>query len=318
MRELWHHKKKYYRTSRAGDLSDPSNFDNSASYDKWAVAYRLIGAYIDCDSTSNSGNNNKNQNKNNNNGNSSCSRWVIWAAYYNTHYSGGGYYEYFGSGSSSSNLLDCHSSTNRNWQLVGVYREELYQFYQQMSKHLWSSDDYEYIVATAGLAYMKDSSCSQVGTKNGRTIYAGVQPMPHANIAMGLYSDSQCTQLLYSVRKNHFKWGKTMGEKRWNGKISYSDFYYGDNNGGSQSTWWTDTQEPTMTLFNQVFSQYQRCTLCIDYPSYQDGSLLGNYGTDDSVMINQVRPPTLQCHAYFHMLAPDLTRCFCFPLLKTT
>ncbi len=189
MRELWHHKKKYFRTSRAGDLSDPSNFDNSASYDKWAVAYRLIGAYIDCDSTSNSGNNNKNQNKNNNNGNSSCSRWVIWAAYYNTHYTGGGYYEYFGSSSSSSNLLDCHSSTNRNWQLVGVYREELYQFYQQMSKHLWSSDDYEYIVATAGLAYMKDSSCSQVGSKNGRTIFAGVQPMPHANIAMGLYSD---------------------------------------------------------------------------------------------------------------------------------
>jgi hypothetical protein len=176
----------------------------------------------------------------------------------------------------------------------------LYQFYEQMSKHLWSSDDYEYIVATAGLAYMKDSSCSQVGNKNGRTIYAGVQPMPNANIAMGLYSDSQCTQLLNPVRKKHFKWGK-----RFNEKISYSDFYYGDNNGGSQSSWWTDTQEPTMTLFNQVFSQYQKCTLCIDYPSYQDGSLLGNYGTDDSVMINQVRGLTYltTSYIYFHMLA---------------
>jgi hypothetical protein len=306
MRELWHHRKKFYR-SRAGDLSDPSNFDNSASYDKWSVAYRLIGAYIDCDATSSNGNNNKKENQNNNNnGNSSCSRWVIWAAYYNTLYKGGGYNEYFGSGTSSSSLLDCHSSTNRNWQLVGVYREELYQFYEQVSKHLWSSDDYEYIVATAGLAYMTDSSCSQVGNQNGRTIYAGVQPMPYANITMGLYTDSACTQLLYSEKKKHFKWGK-----RWNGQLSYSDFYYGSNNGGSQSSWWTNAQEPTMTLFNQVFSKYKSCTPCIDYPTYQDGSLLGYYGTDDSVMINQVRPDKVVFSTYsLHCLL--ILRCvFC-------
>lgn len=291
MRELWHHKKKFYRT-KADDLSDPSNFDNSASYDKWSIAYRLIGAYIDCDSAKyNNNNNNKNNkrnlgnnNNNNNNGNSSCSRWVIWAAYYNTHYTGGGYYEY----SSSSSTLDCHSRKNNKWQLVGVYREELYQWYEQMSKHLWASDDYEYIVATAGLAYMKDASCSQVGSKNGNTIYAGVQPMPNANIAMGLYSDNQCTQLLYPIRKNKYKWKKT-GETSWKGKkLSYSDFYYGDNNGDSESTWWTNAQEPSMTLFNKVFSVYKSCTPCMDYPTYQDGSLLGNYGTDDSVMINQV------------------------------
>ena len=32
---------------------------------------------------------------------------------------------------------------------MGVYRQEFYQFIEQISKHLWAIDDYEYAVALA-------------------------------------------------------------------------------------------------------------------------------------------------------------------------
>jgi len=272
-RELWRHQNMYRRSGhRYSDLSDPLNYDNSQSYDKWSQAYRMIGAYIDCDQTSGGNNNNKNGNG------SACSRWIIWAAYHDPNYKGGEYNEY----SSHQSDLDCHEKKTK-WQLIGVYREQLYQWYEQMSKHLWAYDDYEYIVATAGLAYMTESDCTQVGSYKGSALYAGVEPVSNGNIAMGLYTDYRCTNLLHKSNRN-----------AWKNRISYENFvqqssYGGNSNSGSESTWWKQSQEPTMTLFNQVFEDYKSCTLCLDYPTYQDGSVVGNSGTDDGSLINQVR-----------------------------
>lgn len=52
--------------------------DSSQSYDKWAQAYRMLGAMIDCDHVKQEG---SHDNKNNNNQQSqTCSRWMLWAA----------------------------------------------------------------------------------------------------------------------------------------------------------------------------------------------------------------------------------------------
>jgi hypothetical protein len=54
--------------------------------------------------------------------------------YADPNYAGGGYDEYFGDGAEGS--LDCHSP-DTNWMLIGVYKQEFYQYIEQISKHLW-------------------------------------------------------------------------------------------------------------------------------------------------------------------------------------
>ena len=54
--------------------------------------------------------------------------------YVDPNYSGGGYDEYFGEG--APGVLDCHSP-DTEWRLLGVYRQEFYQFLEQISKHVW-------------------------------------------------------------------------------------------------------------------------------------------------------------------------------------
>jgi len=54
--------------------------------------------------------------------------------YVDPNYAGGGYDEYFGDKAEGS--LDCHSPDS-TWILLGVYRQDIYQFIEQISKHLW-------------------------------------------------------------------------------------------------------------------------------------------------------------------------------------
>lgn len=39
---------------------------------------------------------------------------------------------------------------------------------------------------------------------------------------------------------------------------------------------WASAREPTLEAVNSVLETYKYCTPCIDYPSYQDGYLIGN------------------------------------------
>ena len=55
---------------------------------------------------------------------------------------GGGYDEYFCNSDDGCSALDCHSP-DTEWILMGVYRQEFYQYLEQISKHLWAVDDYE-------------------------------------------------------------------------------------------------------------------------------------------------------------------------------
>jgi hypothetical protein len=52
--------------------------------------------------------------------------------------------------------LDCHSPTTQ-WILLGVYRQEFYQYIEQISKHLWAITDYQYVVAVAGSYFINYS-----------------------------------------------------------------------------------------------------------------------------------------------------------------
>eukprot|EP00980_Cylindrotheca_fusiformis_P016983 scaffold5161_cov64-Cylindrotheca_fusiformis.AAC.1 len=144
--------------------------DPGEDYDMWSQAYRMLGGYIDCDNQKEDDGSNDGGNGDGDNGGAYCSRWMVWAAYVDPNYQGNGYDEYFGD--EPVGTLDCHRP-DTEWKLMGVYRQEFYQFIEQISKHVWAIDEYEYVVALAGLAYMTDADCFYVGNSNsGEAIYA--------------------------------------------------------------------------------------------------------------------------------------------------
>ncbi|KAL3788932.1 hypothetical protein HJC23_000216 [Cyclotella cryptica] len=279
-RKLWGNTVSGYNPYSASGLAE-----NTQYYDKWQQAYRFLGGFIDCDHSWSQGshdkNNNNNRNQNNNqNGNSACSRWMMWAAYIDPNYAGGGYDEYFGD--DAPGVLDCHSPDS-DWVLIGVYRQEFYQYIEQISKHLWAIDEYEYIVALAGLKYMTKNECFGVGyDENGNQLYAAVQPISGGKFQMGLYSDSQC---LYVNTDTSYTYDD-FGEK--------SDLYLGSKDQTDDDAfhaqayqYWYDTQEYTFENLNTVYQDFKFCTSCVDYPTYQDGYFIGDDGKDDDDLINQ-------------------------------
>lgn len=197
----------------------------------------------------------------------------------NPNYQGYGYDEYYGD--DATGRLDCHSP-NTEWKLLGVYRQEFYQYIEQISKHVWAIDDYEYVVALAGLSYMTDEDCYAVGAdSSGNTIYAGVAPQQYGKFEMALYTDEYCIQ---PDENTGYSYSDLVG---------YSDIDLGsedetDDDGYSwASDWWYSAQEYTLTDLNDVYEEFKYCTACMDYPTYQDGYFIGDDGTDDDDIINQ-------------------------------
>lgn len=260
----------------AGGLAEETNY-----YDKWSQAYRFLGGYIDCTNSWGDGSHdNGDGNNNDEGGEGACSRWMMWAAYTDPNYAGGGYDEYFGDDAPGS--LDCHSP-DTDWKLIGVYRQEFYQYIEQISKHLWAIDEFEYIVALAGLEYMTGDECFGVGyDENGNQLYAAIQPIEGGSFQMGLYSDVQCislnTQTAYTY--DDFAEGSELdlGSKDATDDDAFRQTAY---------EYWQETQEYTFSNLNTVYNDYKFCTSCVDYPTYQDGYFIGDDGMDDDDLINQ-------------------------------
>jgi hypothetical protein len=199
--------------------------------------------------------------------------------YVNPNYQGNGYDEYYGD--EATGVMDCHSP-DTEWLLLGVYRQEFYQFIEQISKHLWAIDDYEYIVALAGLSYMTDADCFAIDKdSDGNAIYAGVAPQPYGKFQMALYTDEYCLFPNYDLDKNYGDYGMesdiSLGSQDNNDDGSYTDAY---------DTWYA-AQEYTLTNLNDVYDEFKYCTSCVDYPTYQDGYFIGDDGMDDDDVINQ-------------------------------
>lgn len=269
-------------SSSSAAYSESFLVDPSQEYDKWAQAYRFLGGYIDCDYAWQSKNRNSrdgNNNNNNNNGNdNACSRWMIYATYINPNYQGQEYAEYFDEDGNRRENLDCHDPDSE-WQLLGVYRQEHYQYIEQISKHLWAITEEEYVVALAGLAFMTKYQCYVVGNgNNGEYLYVGVKPVSQGDTEVALYTDSQCLiEDSSGLNPDDF--------------VQQSDVYLGSKDKESSLyfayDWWNAAQESTLTNMNTVYEKFKYCTTCVDYPTYQDGYFIGDYGTDDDDVINQ-------------------------------
>lgn len=283
--------------SKQSNIADPFVY-----WDKWSQAFRMLGVYLECKSSQSQwmydgGGNGKGNNKNGDN--YGCKRWVLWAAYVNPNYQGYGINEYvvnwggdddyygrfsqYSSGGCQRNdnnggqykcynqqtsenkkknnknaqdepmsKLDCHY-LDTEWLIMGVYRENFYDYFEQITKHLWYYNSYEYKIASSGLQLINDK-CEGVGIdKYGNYLYRAPKPVQGGGFILGFYTDDTCM---------------TPSEE------DATDYGYGYS------------EDSTLELFNQIFEEFKYCTLCIDYPSYQDGYFNGD-GYDEEDLINQ-------------------------------
>jgi hypothetical protein len=168
---------------------------------------------------------------------------------------------------------------------LGVYRQEFYQFIEQISKHVWAIDEYEYVVALAGLSYMTDADCWAVGyASDGTTVvYAGIEPLAYGKYQISLYTDDgKCLTPNADLGMTFDDFGLTSDMQ-----LSSQDDGDGDDGDGDSETYWQAAQEYTLADLNDVYETFKYCTSCIDYPTYQDGYVIGDDGTDDDDLINQ-------------------------------
>mmetsp|Transcript_36975 Transcript_36975/g.43013 ORF Transcript_36975/g.43013 Transcript_36975/m.43013 type:complete len:795 (+) Transcript_36975:37-2421(+) len=313
-RNLW-----WFSGSKSGAVNlknyDPYNersylADTGNEYDMWQQAYRMLGPFIDCDDGGGEDRRSRrrtrdredeslfNENERNSqhrredsgDGDYGCKRWMMWAAYVNPSYEGGEYGEYYTNddygGTARTSALDCHNADSE-WELLGVYKMEFYQFIEQMIKHVWAYDDWEYIAASAALNYMGEDDCQAVGyTDQGYVVYAGIMPLSSGSFQMGLYTDEKCIV------------PDTTSGNTYDDFYGGSNYHYNGEDGDDQvidddamletaSAWWEDSQEYTLSNINTIFDNFKKCTTCIDYPTYQDGYFIGDDGTDEDDLINQ-------------------------------
>mmetsp|Transcript_2464 Transcript_2464/g.5374 ORF Transcript_2464/g.5374 Transcript_2464/m.5374 type:complete len:511 (-) Transcript_2464:215-1747(-) len=197
--------------------------DSSATYyDAYAQAWRYLGWYVDCNggsdryySRSGGHGGSHSEDQSASFGNNYCQRYLMWAAYVDEAYSGGGIGEYAifdtnkGSydstacdthGTGSCKYMDCHDPASTNWKLMGVFKEASYfgndAFFEQLFKHegvcVWNDDSlYEFMSETRESSW--SSGCLSTGISYGQSgLYIDLKPTFNGNMTYALYTDYVC------------------------------------------------------------------------------------------------------------------------------
>lgn len=226
------YKNNYYGYSGAYGTNLFVDSENNY-YDGYQQAWRYLGWYVKCGypsdrySDGDSGSQDSEGSGDSRwSGNNYCQRFLIWAAYIDEGYQGGGtgeyaYYDPYSQdwdysacdahGNGRCVPMDCHESNSTNWKLMGVFKEASYfgdnAFFEQLFKHegtcLWDDGDlYEFMseareekwpqgcVATGiqGDPYYFDNTDADYGNY----IYLDLKPTWNGNMTYGLYTDSAC------------------------------------------------------------------------------------------------------------------------------
>jgi hypothetical protein len=153
---------------------------------------------------------------------------------------------------------------------------------------------------------MTDADCRQLGN-----YYGGVLPLEGGTFQMAAFEDSACLYPMSDVTYDDLGGGRRALEEVDGGDVNeqrdlsgeadncrrrleqineqreLEDGNYNYNYGNFDCDYYAAAMEYTLTDMNEVYDTYRYCTLCIDYPTYQDGYLIGDDGMDEDDLINQ-------------------------------
>lgn len=270
--------------------------EGMSEYDEYQQAWRLLGFMIDCNSVdddgSGSGSGSEDVTED------GCARYVLWAAYVDLDYEGGGigeyqywdrdtqswndtacYYAEDGSGDGNDNddgksrcaKMDCHLE-DTDFSVLGFFKHRNYDdWMEQLFKHegmcVWTEEEYAFM-KNARKAWPRGCIDSGSMTDNGEyNLYYNIKPLRNGRISVGLYTDSQCLED-YSVTTDELE--DTIGNL----------FVDGDRSGSEDENYdfSSDSLSDSLDRWHSAFDVWHTCHPCV---AYDIENLGGSKYTDD-------------------------------------
>ena len=284
-------------------------------YDEYQQAWRLMGFIIDCnpmvddDYYENGGSGSGDQGTED-----GCSRYVLWAAYVDLDYEGGGIGEYQHwnntssqwdtsacqySGSDRCAKMDCHLE-NTHFALLGFFKHKSYDdWMEQLFKHegicVWNDEEYAFM-SNAREAWPQGCIDTYTTSSDGTTeIYYDVKPIQGGDIEIGLYTDTQCIKEYQSTGSSD-----PISVENILGNFFADVDGSGDNDNNYDFS--DDTLDESMSRWSSAFAKFRVCQPCVAYDLenidgtkfYDDdggggGDMFDCYDDADYTNVNQVR-----------------------------
>jgi hypothetical protein len=187
--------------------------EGESNYDEYQQAWRSLGFFIDCDNWSHWSDDDNNEGGGSGDAGTEdgCRRYVLWAAYIDLDYEGGGIGEYqfwnrnknkwdstacnIGGQSSRCAKMDCHLQ-DTHWSLLGFFKHKSpNDWMEQLFKHegvcVWTEEEYSFM-SSARKAWPQGCIESSATTSSGKPIYYSTKPVSGGSITLGLYTDTKC------------------------------------------------------------------------------------------------------------------------------
>mmetsp|Transcript_52592 Transcript_52592/g.127410 ORF Transcript_52592/g.127410 Transcript_52592/m.127410 type:complete len:596 (+) Transcript_52592:385-2172(+) len=242
-------------------------------YDEYQQAWRLLGFIIDCnplvddDYFQNSGSGDQGTED-------GCARYVLWAAYVDMEYEGGGIGEYqhwdrFNnewdksaceySGSSRCAKMDCHLE-NTHFSLLGFFKHKSYDdWMEQLFKHegicVWTEEEYAFMQG-ARETWPQGCIDSYTTAAGGENIYYNIKPIMGGDIRVGLYTDTACTEE-YRGSDSSITVENIVGNFLVSGDGGSQDNYNYDFSG--------DSLDDSYDRWDSAFDAFHICQPCVAY-----------------------------------------------------
>lgn len=264
--------------------------EGMSEYDEYQQAWRMLGFMIDCnsyddDDASGSGSEDTTED--------GCARYIIWAAYVDMNYEGGGigeyqywdrdsqswndtacYYAEGGSGDNGNDnnddaddgksrcaKMDCHLE-DTNFSVLGFFKHRNYDdWMEQLFKHegmcVWTEEEYAFM-KNARKAWPQgcvDSGSTVTIDDASYDLYYNIKPLRNGRIEVGLYTDTECI-VDYSVSTDKLEdiVGNLFTENGGSGS--------GDNGNYDFSS---DSLSDSLDRWHSAFDVWQTCHPCVAY-----------------------------------------------------
>jgi hypothetical protein len=192
-------------------------------YTAYQQAWRYLGFYIDCNVQEDhkrrrkledvEADDDQWQQGSDGEEESGCQRYLLWAAYIDLDYQGGGIgeYQFFdtttnqwdtsaceATGLERCAKMDCHLPETK-FQLLGFYKqEEFSEWFEQLFKHqgycIWNDQDIFELMYGNYDSWPDECTETEVYLADGTTaLYYDLKPVADGNMTIGLYTDARCT-----------------------------------------------------------------------------------------------------------------------------
>jgi len=287
--------------------------EGMSEYDEYQQAWRLLGFMIDCNSVDDDDGSGSGSEDVTEDG---CARYILWAAYVDLDYEGGGigeyqywdrysqswndtacYYAEGGSGDGGDGngndddksrcaRMDCHLE-DTSFSVLGFFKHRNYDdWMEQLFKHegmcVWTEEEYAFM-KNARKAWPQGCIDSGSMTDDGEyNLYYNIKPIRSGRISVGLYTDSQCLDD-YSVTTDELE------------DIIGNLFVDGDRSGSQDENYdfSSDSLSDSLDRWHSAFDVWHTCHPCVafdienlDGSKYTDDDDGGNYYNGDDYYNN--------------------------------